>query len=126
MFGVPIKGSVFTLTLGALLYVITTTGFGLVISTFTKTQIAALFGAAILTMLPTVQFSGLTTPVASLSGFAYGLGQISPATYFLIISRGVFTKALGLTDLIEPLLKLAMFIPVLTLFSLILLPKQER
>ncbi len=126
MFGVPIKGSVFTLTLGALLYVITTTGFGLVISTFTKTQIAALFGAAILTMLPTVQFSGLTTPVASLSGFAYSLGQISPATYFLIISRGVFTKALGLTDLIEPLLKLAMFIPVLTLFSLILLPKQER
>ena len=126
MFGVPIKGSVLTLTLGALLYVMTTTGVGLVISTFTKTQIAALFGAALLTMLPTVQFSGLTTPVGSLSGFAYSLGKLSPATYFLIISRGVFTKALGLADLYEPLLKLALFIPVLTMVSLILLPKQER
>ncbi|WP_320152031.1 ribosome-associated ATPase/putative transporter RbbA [uncultured Tolumonas sp.] len=126
LFDVPVKGSLFTLTLGALLYVTTTTGVGLVISTFTRTQIAALFGTAILTMLPTVQFSGLTTPVGSLTGMAYGIGQCFPATYFLIISRGVFTKALGFYDLIDPLLALAAFIPVLTLLSLALLPKQER
>jgi ribosome-dependent ATPase len=126
MFDVPIKGSLLTLTLGTLLYVMTTTGLGLVISTFTRTQIAALFGSALLTMLPTVQFSGLTTPVGSLSGMAYGIGQCFPATYYLIISRGVFTKALGLSDLIGPLLTLAAFIPVLTLISLALLPKQER
>ena len=126
LFEVPVKGSLFTLTLGALLYVTTTTGVGLVISTFTRTQIAALFGTAILTMLPTVQFSGLTTPVGSLTGMAYGIGQCFPATYFLIISRGVFTKALGFYDLLGPLLALAAFIPVLTLLSLALLPKQER
>jgi len=126
LFEVPVKGSLFTLTLGALLYVTTTTGVGLVISTFTRTQIAALFGTAILTMLPTVQFSGLTTPVGSLTGMAYGIGQCFPATYFLIISRGVFTKALGFYDLLGPLLTLAAFIPVLTLISLVLLPKQER
>ena len=126
LFDVPVKGSLFTLTLGALLYVTTTTGVGLVISTFTRTQIAALFGTAILTMLPTVQFSGLTTPVGSLTGMAYGIGQCFPATYFLIISRGVFTKALGFYDLLGPLLALSAFIPVLTLLSFALLPKQER
>ncbi|MFB0975210.1 MAG: ABC transporter permease, partial [Tolumonas sp.] len=121
MFGVPIKGSLITLSFGALIFVTVTTGVGLLMSTFTRTQIAALFGTAILTMLPTVQFSGLTTPVDSLSGMAYGIGQGSPATYFLIISRGVFTKALGFYDLLDPLLKLAAFIPVLTLLSFLLL-----
>ncbi|MBS1170339.1 MAG: ABC-type multidrug transport system, ATPase component [Burkholderiaceae bacterium] len=126
MFGVPIKGSFATMTLGALLYVTATTGIGLLISTFTKTQIAALFGTALLTMLPSVQFSGLTTPVASLVGAAYWIGQFFPATYFLVISRGVFTKALGFGDLVWHLVALAAFIPALTLITLALLQKQEK
>lgn len=126
VFDVPIKGSFLALTLGALLYVTTTTGLGLLISTFTKTQIAALFGAAALTMLPAVQFSGLSTPVTSLTGMAYWIGQGFPATYFLVISRGIFTKALGFTDLIVSFVKLALFIPILTGISLTLLPKQEK
>jgi ribosome-dependent ATPase len=126
VFGVPVKGSFLALTCGALLYVIATTGLGLLMSTFTRTQIAALFGTAILTMLPTVQFSGLTTPVSSLEGGAYWIGQFFPATYFLIISRGVFTKALGFADLTQQFIALACFIPVLTLLSLALLPKQEK
>jgi ribosome-dependent ATPase len=126
LFRVPLKGSFSALTLGALLYVTATTGIGLLISTFTKTQIAALFGTAILTMLPTVQFSGLTTPVASLTGLGYWLGQGFPASYFLIISRGVFTKALGFSELIMPFIALMLFIPILTMISLALLPKQEK
>ncbi len=126
LFGVPIKGSFLALTLGALLYVTATTGIGLLISTFTKTQIAALFGTAVLTMLPSVQFSGLSTPVTSLSGVAYWVGQCFPATYFLIISRGIFTKALHFSELISIFLKLALFIPILTGISLVLLPKQEK
>ncbi len=126
LFGVSIKGSFLALTLGALLYVTATTGIGLLISTFTKTQIAALFGTAVLTMLPSVQFSGLSTPVTSLSGVAYWIGQGFPATYFLIISRGIFTKALHFSELISIFLKLALFIPILTGISLVLLPKQEK
>ena len=126
LFGVPLKGSFVALTLGALLYVTSTTGLGLLISTFTRTQIAALFGAAVLTMLPAVQFSGLSTPTASLTGMAYWIGQGFPATYFLIISRGIFTKALGFGDLIGTFVKLALFIPILTGISLALLPKQEK
>jgi len=126
VFGVPVKGSLLALSFGALLYVTATTGIGLLISTFTSTQIAALFGTAILTMLPTVQFAGLTTPVSSLEGVGYWIGQFFPATYFLVISRGVFTKALNFGDLAGQFLALSAFIPVLTLLSLALLRKQEK
>ena len=126
VFHVPIKGSLLALSLGALLYVIATTGIGLLISTFTSTQIAALFGTAILTILPTVSFSGLTTPVGALEGASYWIGQLFPASYFLVISRGAFTKALGVADLIPQFVALACFIPVLTLLSVVLLNKQEK
>ncbi len=126
MFHVPIKGSLAALSLGAFLYVIATTGIGLLISTFTSTQIAALFGTAILTILPTVSFSGLTTPVAALEGASYWIGQFFPASYFLIVSRGTFTKALGFADLLPQFVALACFIPVLTLLSVALLRKQEK
>ena len=126
MFHVPIKGSLLALSFGVFLYVIATTGFGLLISTFTSTQIAALCGTAILTILPTVSFSGLTTPVAALEGASYWIGQFFPASYFLVISRGVFTKALGFADLIPQFVALAAFIPVLTLASVALLRKQEK
>ena len=126
LFGVPVKGSVLALSFGALLYVTATTGIGLLISTFTHTQIAALFGTALLTMLPTVQFAGLTTPVSSLEGLGYWIGQFFPATYFLVICRGVFTKALAFGDLMGQFAALAAFIPVLTVLSLVLLRKQEK
>lgn len=126
VFGVPINGSFAALTLGAFLYVVSTTSLGLFMSTFTRTQIAALFGTAILTMLPTVQFSGLTTPVSSLEGMGYWLGKGFPAGYFLTISRGAFTKALGFADLQGQFVALACFPPVLTLLSWLLLRKQEK
>jgi ribosome-dependent ATPase len=126
VFEVPIKGGVLALTLGALLYVTATTGLGQVISAFASTQIAALAATAILTILPTVQFSGLTEPVSSLDGPSALIGQVWPATWFLQISRGVFTKGLYLHDLQSAFLILAAFIPVLTLMSVLLLRKQGR
>ncbi|MCC7411015.1 MAG: ribosome-associated ATPase/putative transporter RbbA [Gammaproteobacteria bacterium] len=126
VFGVPLKGSFPALTLGALLYVIATTGFGLVMSAFTRTQIAALAGTAIATMLPTIQFSGLTEPVSSLEGVGAVIGKLFPATYFLVVSRGTFTKALDFNDLSTQFVALALFIPALTLLSLVLLRKQDR
>ena len=126
VFHVPIKGSLLALSVATLLYVIVTTGFGLLVSTFTSTQIAALFGTAIMSMLPTVSFSGLTSPVSSLEGAGYWIGQFFPATYFLVICRGIFTKALDFGDLLPHFIKLAAFIPVLTLLAVLLLRKQER
>jgi ribosome-dependent ATPase len=126
IFGVPLKGSVVALAVGALIYVTATTAYGLLISSFATTQIAALFGTAILTVLPATQFSGMLTPVSTLTGFPALMGRLFPMTYFLPISIGTFTKSLGFTELWVTMLELAIFVPALTLCSLALLRKQER
>lgn len=126
VFGVPLKGSFAALTLAALLYVTATTGVGLLMSAFTRTQIAALAGTAVLTLMVAVNFSGLTHPVTSLEGAGALIGNMFPTTYFLTISRGAFTKALDFGDLSGDIMVLAAFIPVLTLLSLIFLKGQEK
>jgi ribosome-dependent ATPase len=126
VFRVPLKGSFPALLLGVVIYVTTTTGYGMVISAFTRTQIAALFGTTILTVLPATMFAGMSVPVSSISGIARIMGRGFPMTYFLPISVGAFTKGLGFSDLATNLVILAIFIPVLTSLSLLLLRKQER
>ena len=126
VFGIPIKGSLFTLVLGALLYVTCATGLGLLMSSVLNSQIAAIFGTAIATLLPAVQFSGLTYPVSALEGFSAFLGQIYPTSHFLVISRGVFSKALGMADLYWYFIPLLLAIPLLTLLSVAGLRKQEK
>jgi ribosome-dependent ATPase len=125
VFKVPLKGSFPTLLLGVLIYVTTTTGYGMLISAFTKTQIAALFGTAILTVVPATQFAGMMTPVSSLSVGAQIIGRGFPMTYFMPISVGIFTKGLGFSDLNVDLLALAAFVPILTFLSALLLRRQE-
>jgi len=125
-FGVPLKGSLLTLTVGALLYVTAATGLGLFMSTFTGSQIAAIFGTSLATMLPAIQFSGIINPVSSLEGFAAVLGRIYPTGPFLIISRGTYSKALGFAELWPYFVPLALAIPVLTIVSVALLKKQDK
>ena len=126
LFGVPIKGSFFTLAAAALLYVISTTAIGLVISTFMKSQIAALFGTAILTILPAVAFSGMIDPVSSLEGAGALIGKYYPTGHFLTIARGTFSKSLGISDLYSSFLPLMIAIPVLIALGTVLLKKQEH
>ncbi|AMH16394.1 ABC transporter ATP-binding protein/permease [Citrobacter sp. FDAARGOS_156] len=125
VFGVPHKGSFMTLTLAALLYVTIATGLGLLISTFMKSQIAAIFGTAIITLIPATQFSGMIDPVASLEGPGRWIGEIYPTSHFLTIARGTFSKALDLTDLWQLFMPLAVAIPVVIGLSVLLLKKQE-
>ncbi|MGA8008464.1 MAG: ABC transporter permease, partial [Thiomonas sp.] len=99
---------------------------GLVMSTFLRSQTAAIFATTIGTMLPAVQFSGMLTPVSSLEGVAAWVGRIYPTTHFLDISRGTFSKALGFADLGSALLALAPAAPLLVALSVVLLRKQER
>lgn len=123
---VPLKGSFLALTLGALLYVAAATGFGLVISTLTKSQVTAVFASAILSMLPTMQFSGMIQPVSTLEGTAYGIGTLWPTTYYMHLSIGAFTKGLGFAELTSDLLALACFAPFFVFVAAAILRKQER
>ena len=124
--GVPLKGSFVTLMLGALLYGAVTTGIGLVIATFVSNQFAAVFAAAIVTMMPTMQFSGFLQPVSTLEGGARLMGLFWPTTYYMHMSVGVFTKGLGMADLRFDMLALAAFIPLFIAIAVLGLNKQER
>lgn len=126
VFDVPLKGSVLALMAAALLYVCAATAFGLLMSTFMRSQIAAIFGTAVLTLLPAVSFSGMIDPVSSLEGVGRVIGEIYPTTHFLTISRGVFSKALGFSDLKASFAPLAMAGPAALLLTAMLLRKQER
>ena len=125
VFGVPHKGSFLTLTLAALLYIIIATGMGLLISTFMKSQIAAIFGTAIITLIPATQFSGMIDPVASLEGPGRWIGEVYPTSHFLTIARGTFSKALDLADLWQLFIPLLIAIPLVMGLSILLLKKQE-
>ncbi len=125
VFGIPIKGSIFTLCLGALLYVACATGLGLLMSSILNSQIAAIFGTTIVTLLPAIQFSGLIHPVSAMEGVGAFLGKLYPTSHFLIISRGVFSKGLGLIELYPYFIPMLLAIPLLTLLSIAGLRKQE-
>ena len=125
MFGVPIKGSFLMLFVAAIAYSVCATGLGLFASTFTRSQVAAIFLTMIGTLIPAMQFSGMTDPVSSLEGMGAFIGHIYPTTHFLDISRGAFNKALSFADMGGSLWPLFVAVPVILGVSILLLRKQE-
>ncbi len=125
LFGVPFTGSFPTLAAAAALYVAASTALGLLISSFMRSQIAAIFGTAVLTILPAVSFSGMIEPTSSLQGVGRLIGELYPTTHFLTISRGTFSKALGFANLEPSFVPLVLAVPVLLALSALLLRKQE-
>lgn len=126
IFDVPLKGSFLTLAIATFIYVIISTSIGLLFSTFTSSQVAAIVGTAIITMVPTLNFSGLLDPISSLDGVAYFIGHIFPTSYYLTIARGTFSKGLNFHDLQLWFIPLIVTIPILLGLTIALLKKQER
>lgn len=126
VFGVPIKGDFASLSLAAFIFIVCSTGLGLLASTFTNSQIAAIFVTMIGTIIPCVQFAGLLNPVSSLEGAGALIGRLYPASHFLTISRGIFNKALDLSGLMPSFWSLLAAVPVILGASVLLLRKQER
>ena len=104
---------------------IATTGFGELISSFTRSQVAAVFATTILAMVPAINFSGMLAPVSSLSGGARVIGLAFPSSWYQQISVGVFAKALGFADLWPNIAAIAVIALVFLALSLMLLRKQE-
>jgi ribosome-dependent ATPase len=126
IFGVPLKGSFLALAFAALLYVMATTAFGLLVSAFVRSQVAGIFAAGVLGIMPVVQFSGLIEPVSSLAGAGRVIGELHPASHFLTITRGTFSKGLTFADLKASYVGLALAFPVLIGLGALVLKKQER
>ena len=125
LFQVPFTGSFPALALATLFYVLATTGFGQLVSTFTRTQVAAVFAAAILTIIPSVNFSGLIVPVSSLApaGRAVGLGF--PGAWYQSVSVGTFVKGFGWAEVAPTVAVLAGFGLIYLAVCLEALGKQE-
>jgi ribosome-dependent ATPase len=126
LFRVPLTGGLGALTLGAVLFVFASTGLGLLMSTFMRTQIAAIFGTAIVSTIPTILFSGMLVPVSALTGPARIMGYGFPSAWFNHVSVGSFTKGLTLADLWLDYLVLGAFGLGFFLLGLALLRTQER
>jgi ribosome-dependent ATPase len=125
LFEVPVKGSLLMLVVGTLFYVAATTGFGQLVSTFTRTQVTAVFATSILSIIPAVNFSGLLVPVSSLSGGGRLLGLGFPPAWYQPVSVGAFTKALGFEQLWPNVLMLAVFFVIYLVAAQLILRKQE-
>ncbi len=126
LFGVPIKGSTSAMFLGALLAICASTSFGLLVSTFVKSQVAAIFAAALLMMVPTLNFSGMMYPTSTLSTQTYLFAQSFPGVWFQLISLGGFTKGLGFMDFLNSYAALLIIYLIYISLATVLLKKQEK
>jgi ribosome-dependent ATPase len=122
---VPLKGSFLALSLGALLFICAATALGLLISAFVRSQVAAIFGTAILCLIPSVNFSGLLYPVSTLTGASYWVGLGFPSSWFQLVSLGCFTKALSFGSFLSTYVFLAGFTALYLFGAWLLLDKQE-
>jgi ABC-2 type transport system permease protein len=97
-FDVPMQGSVTLLLATGLIYVFCTVGLGLLVSTFTRSQLAAMLLALILTMMPSFLFSGFLFPIFTMPGYMQGYTYLFPSRYFVELSRAIVMKNAGLAD----------------------------
>ena len=98
-FDVPIRGSLLLLAVLSLLFVFVALAFGLMISTVARSQLVAMFMTLMATILPTIMLSGFMFPIASMPDILRYVSQALPATWFLIIVRGIMLKGVGIAEL---------------------------
>ncbi|PVZ88566.1 multidrug ABC transporter ATP-binding protein [Serratia sp. S1B] len=122
---VPVRGNFFAMALGGFALICAATSFGLLISSFVKSQVAAIFGSAILSMIPALNFSGLFYPLSTLTGVGYWIGWCFPTSWFQLISLGGFTKGLSFQSFIGYYLILFGFGVVYVFLAGLVLKKQE-
>ena len=126
LFGVPLKGSFAGLAVGTLLMVSATTALGLLISCFVRSQLAAIFATAIITMIPAQTYSGFIYPLSTMEGGALIIGKTFPSSWYYTVSVGSFTKGLHTADLLHEYAAIAAFAATSLILACVLLKKQEK
>ena len=126
LFGVPLKGSFIGLAVGTLLMVSASTALGLLISCFVRSQLAAIFATAIITMIPAQTYSGFLYPLSTMEGGALVIGKTFPSSWYYTVSVGSFTKGLHTADLLHEYAAIAAFAATSLILACVLLKKQEK
>jgi len=117
-------GSYFVLTVGAIVFVACCVGLGLLISVSCKTQVAAMLLTFIGMMTPSMLYSGMMTPIASMDPSAQWISRLIPASYFMGMARGVFLKGLGLSYYASDLLTLSLYGAVIYFIAILAFRKR--
>jgi ABC-2 type transport system permease protein len=125
-FGVPFKGNLPFFLAASLVFVMSSTGIGLLISLLVRTQIAALLITMIVSILPTILYSGLIVPVSSLNPGSQIQAHLFPGMYYTNIVRGAFLKGVGPEVLWGDILGLAVYAAVLGIVGYRLFTKRPR
>jgi ABC-2 type transport system permease protein len=99
VFRVPFRGSVLLLLAESLLFIITSLTLGVLIAAVTSSQRTAMMSALVGLMMPTTVLSGMIFPVASMPAWLQPLTKVIPGTWFILISRGIMLKGVGLGHL---------------------------
>jgi len=126
LFGAPFKGDPLFFLLASIVYVVCTTGIGLLVSLLVQTQVAAMIMTAIITVVPSVLYSGLLIPVSSLEAAAQIEAHLFPAMYYTNIVLGSFIKGVGAEILWRNVLMLMIYAAVLWLLSFSLFRKRPK
>ena len=115
IFHVPLRGSLFLLYASALVFLAAVAGVGLFISALCATQQQAILGAFVF-IAPATLLSGFATPIENMPSWLQPLTLVNPLRYFLVVTRGVFLKAIPPSEVIRQTLPL-LGIAIVTLTS---------
>jgi ABC-2 type transport system permease protein len=116
-FRVPFRGSIPLFLAASVLYVLCTVGIGLLISTLTKSQVTAGLLAIVLTIMPSMLFSGFIFPIHTMPSPMQAYANVFPARYFIDISRALALKGQGFSSVAPAMGFMAIYATVLILFS---------
>ena len=126
IFGAPFKGDPLFFFIVSVIYITCTTGIGLLVSLIVRTQIAAMMLTTIVTVVPSVLYSGLLVPIASMDAASKFEAHLFPAMYYTEIALGSFLKGIGLDQLWGNALVLTLYAAVLWTLSYLLFHKRPR
>ncbi len=119
VFNIASKGSLFFLFASSFLYILSTLGLGLFVSTISKTQQQAMMIAIFTVMMPMIFLSGFAFPVENMPKIIQYISYVIPLKYFINIIRGVIIKGIGFSELwIDALVLLVMGLIIFVLSSL--------
>ncbi len=109
LFGVPLRGSPLLLMGLSIAFLVGALGIGMLISAVTRSQVLATQVAMVATYLPSFLLSGFMFDVKVMPAFLEGLTYLIPARYFLVVTRGIFLKGVGLQVLFGQALLMVAF-----------------
>ena len=122
IFGMPVQGSLFLLGLESVLFIINALSLGILISTISQTQQTAMMVSLMGLMLPVILLSGFIFPISSMPVVLQVISNVIPATWFIVIIKGIMLKGVGL----EIIWKETLVLVAMTVFFIVLSIKKYK